>query len=123
MATQRKEVIAKNWWRNLPSDKIALLLQEYKIFKTPSTEQITEMWENEHPYYKYKEKLSAHDFINNDSVETQDEGRAKIYTVNVDNDANFGLFFQFHSWDEEGNHEEFNKFIGRKIRITIETID
>ena len=33
------------------------------------------------------------------------------------------LSVRLHSWDEECVHGEFNKFYGKKVRITVETID
>lgn len=58
------------------------------------------------------------------SIKTEDDGVAKI--AEYDNQGDYGdtkLFVRFQSWDEDKEHEEFNKFSNRKVRITIETID
>jgi hypothetical protein len=34
-----------------------------------------------------------------------------------------GMFVKIQSWDEECKHDDFKKFQGRKIKVTIETID
>ncbi len=43
--------------------------------------------------------------------------------VLISEDTEDGLFFDFKSWSNNREHLEFDKFIGRKVRITIETID
>lgn len=56
-------------------------------------------------------------------VDTEDGGQAKIIDiVNDSNDEN-GIFIRLHSWDENREHLDFNKLIGRKVKIKIETLD
>ena len=57
--------------------------------------------------------------------EEDDGGCAKIATLADPNDKSFeGCFFRFQSWSEDGSdHELFECFEGRKVRVTIETID
>jgi len=45
-----------------------------------------------------------------------------IFTASKD-DLDNGMFVRVCSWDENKNHEDFKKFVGRRIKITIETID
>jgi len=56
-------------------------------------------------------------------VDTEDGGQAKIFSTSLNEDEDNGMFVKVCSWDENNNHDEFNKFIGRKIKITIETIE
>ena len=56
-------------------------------------------------------------------VETEDGGQAKIVGLEQNAEDENGMFVKIQSWDEEKKHEEFNKFVGRKVKITIETID
>ena len=45
----------------------------------------------------------------------------KIY--NLDDDPVNGMYVKICSYDETKKHGEFEKFINRKVRVTIETID
>jgi hypothetical protein len=61
---------------------------------------------------------------------TEDSGYAQIMDIvpDIDNmecpdDNDNGLFVRLQSWDETKQHIDFNKFIGKKIKVTIETID
>lgn len=60
--------------------------------------------------------------LRGDEINTEDGGQAKIFTASPDDNEN-GLFINICSWDENKEHTDFNKLIGKKIRITIETID
>ena len=60
--------------------------------------------------------------FNSDEIDTEDGGQAKIFTISED-DLDNGMFVRICSWDKNGKHDEFNKFVGRKIKITIETIE
>lgn len=68
-----------------------------------------------------KEKHIIDCYFNSDDIDVEDSGCAKIFTVADDLDT--GMFVRICSWDENKRHEEFNRFVGRKIKITIETID
>ena len=61
-------------------------------------------------------------YFNSDEIDTEDGGQAKIFTASED-DLDNGMFVRVCSWDEDVEHSEFNKFVGRRIKITIETID
>lgn len=63
--------------------------------------------------------------INEKEVATEDGGMAKIFTAEDENskENDNGMFVAIKSWDDSKTHPEFNQFVGRKIRITIETID
>jgi len=56
-------------------------------------------------------------------VEVEDGGSAKIVCVDGAMQEDNGMFVKLQSWDEELKHTDFNKFVGRKVRITVETID
>ena len=56
-------------------------------------------------------------------IDTEDGGQAKIFATSLNQEEDNGMFVKVCSWDENNNHDEFNKFIGRKIKITIETIE
>ena len=46
--------------------------------------------------------------------------RTRIMAVSEDNNKNFDV--EITSYDEELMHEKFNLLLGRKIRVTIETL-
>jgi hypothetical protein len=74
-----------------------------------------------------------------DQLEIEDGGAAVIYAV--DDGKHDGMFVQLRSWAEldqritglsdpetqvsklRAAHPEFNRFAGRRIRITVETVD
>lgn len=64
--------------------------------------------------------------IDKSNTDKEDGGQALITTMDfrdTPEDEDNGMFVRIQSWDENCKHEEFKKFEGRKIRITIETID
>ena len=56
-------------------------------------------------------------------METEDSGYFKCFRVSKDIETEDGMYIKICSWDESKNHTEFEKFINRKVRIIIETID
>lgn len=63
--------------------------------------------------------------INEDiDVKFEDGGQAMIIRNGLsDNEEENGMFVKLQSWDENKEHKVLKKFVGRNIRITIETID
>lgn len=66
--------------------------------------------------------------INPEDVDTDDGGCAKIF--HLEDDRVKRLFVRIQSWSESlewsskaGTHPEFDELIGKRIRVTIETID
>lgn len=60
------------------------------------------------------------------NVDKEDDGQALIATIDntpEEESGEAGLFVRLQSWDSKKEHTDFNKFFGRKIRVTIETID
>lgn len=63
-------------------------------------------------------------------IDVEDGGGAQIAEFeeekniieNNDPNSSTGLFLKFHSYSETDDHSEFNKFIGKRLRITIEEI-
>lgn len=53
----------------------------------------------------------------------QDSGMAVIIDCGRVDDENAGMFVRLHSWSESKEHDQIRKFIGKRIRITVETID
>ena len=66
-------------------------------------------------------KIVMEQILSSDDVRTEDGGQAKIITIDGGIDKDSGVFFRFQSWGED--HEVFDYFIGRKVRITLEHID
>lgn len=56
-------------------------------------------------------------------LEKEDGGQFSGFTVSNNSDEDNGMFVRICSWDEKEKHKEFNQFINRKVKITIETID
>jgi hypothetical protein len=67
-------------------------------------------------------KLQFVEIITASNVDTEDSGAAKIVTL-VPEDQNSELFVRLQSWDTTKDHRDFNQFIGRPVKVTIETID
>lgn len=53
---------------------------------------------------------------------TYEDGGAAVIAEIVD-DVTGREFFRFQSWDTSKRHTGINQFIGRTVRITIETLD
>ena len=74
-------------------------------------------------------KIVIEDEIKPGEISTEDGGQAKIWTSSAyppEDDVldDPGVFFRFQSWDEKGQkHSIFNQFVGKKVRITIESLD
>ncbi len=69
-----------------------------------------------------KEKIIYVGELKKKDVSVEDGGQAMVsdpFSTNGDN----GMFVRIQSWDEKKKHEDFKKFQGRKIRVTIETVD
>jgi hypothetical protein len=73
-----------------------------------------------------------------DEIEVEDSGRALIFHVEEEESQDNGFFVQLRSWsgfkeplriasnDTEGlrkQHPEFAQFAGKRVRVTVETID
>lgn len=72
-----------------------------------------------------KIKFVINDIVNPITVDVEDGGQAKIFHADgIDTDeSENGVFVRIQSWDENCIHANFNKLLGRKIKITIETVD
>lgn len=60
--------------------------------------------------------------MSKDLIDSEDGGEALIFHASPD-DEDTGMFVKIQSWDESTAHVDFNKFVDKKVRITIETID
>ena len=69
-----------------------------------------------------KAKYTLEVIMKPEEIETEDGGQARIFTCSDDDYANTGMFVRVCSWDETREHSDLNKFIGKKIKITIEEI-
>ena len=66
-------------------------------------------------------KITIETTLRGDEIENEDGGQSKMFNASPD-DGDNGFFVQLRSWDDKKEHIDFNKFINKKIRITIETI-
>lgn len=97
-------------------------------YRLPAFEKMAEVLASRPDYVapKLKVKKVFQGEINTNNTDIEDRGQALITTIDSDGtneEENNGMFVRIQSWDENKQHEEFKKFEGRKIRITIETID
>jgi hypothetical protein len=53
----------------------------------------------------------------------EDSGCAKIADVCGDDSFDGGMFVKLQSWSEEQDHSVLDKFLGHKVRVTVEVID
>ena len=74
-------------------------------------------------------KIVIEDEIRPLCVDTQDNDCAKVWTSSAYPPEEGvldtpGVFFRFQSWDEAGKtHDLFSQFVGKKVRITLESLD
>jgi hypothetical protein len=72
-----------------------------------------------------KQKCEFIQEIKPTDVDTEDSGCAIICHVDGEGHENedTGMFVRLQSWDDDKKHVEIRKFIGRKVKITVETVD
>lgn len=68
-----------------------------------------------------KQTYIVEEFVTKQDVE--DGGQYIACAMSNSEDKENGIYIKICSWDEKRNHEEFNQFLNRKVRVTIETID
>jgi len=61
--------------------------------------------------------------LNEKEMDTEDDMHYKCFHIDLDENADNGMFIKLCSWDENLEHKDFDKFIGKKVKITIEEID
>lgn len=53
-----------------------------------------------------------------------EDGRQALYgDVVTDDVSDEGMFVRLQSWDEEKEHEALKLFAGKRVRVTVETLD
>lgn len=69
----------------------------------------------------HSNKYTIISIIDPNEVDTEDGGKAKIFSAGCEDyhDEN-GMFVKIQSWDENLEHSQFNKFLGKRVKITIE---
>lgn len=67
-------------------------------------------------------KIEFEQILDPSNVEVEDSGMAKITDFTSDDGQEDGVFVRLHSWSEEAIHTEFDALVGKKVRITIETV-
>tara|TARA_R110000772_G_scaffold20466_2_gene56717 strand:- start:35820 stop:36041 length:222 start_codon:yes stop_codon:yes gene_type:complete len=61
--------------------------------------------------------------MSSDEIDSEDGGMAKIFHAgHEDTQSDNGMFVKLQSWDEDLDHEVFNRFVGKTIKITVEII-
>jgi len=61
--------------------------------------------------------------LNEKDMDTEDGKQYKCFHIDLDEDSDNGMFIKLCSWDDTLEHKDFDKFIGKKVKITIEEID
>ena len=78
--------------------------------------------------YERKEKLLKHpthvivDTLKVEDMGCEDGGKFLDFSVNNTPDEDNGMYVRICSWDDTKKHEELQKFIGKKVRVTIRVI-
>lgn len=57
------------------------------------------------------------------ALDIEDGGQARIYSMDYKPEDTNGLFVRLQSWDETKCHKLFEMFQGKRIRITVESIE
>lgn len=70
-----------------------------------------------------KSSLSFEYQLNKDDLEIDDGKQFKCFHIDLDENSDNGIYIKLCSWDETLEHKDFDKFIGKKVKITIEEID
>ena len=73
---------------------------------------------------KSKKSFLSFDYkLNEKDLEVEDGKQFKCFHVDLDENTDNGMYIKICSWDDTLEHKDFNKFIGKKVKITIEEID
>lgn len=56
-------------------------------------------------------------------TDRQDGGMAVILTLYPDDDDDRQTFVRFQSWDDAKQHGDIAPFLGKRLRVTVETVD
>ena len=56
-------------------------------------------------------------------ITTDDGGVYKEFVLEEQEDLDNGLFFRICSWCEKKKHIDFKKFVGKKVRLTLEVVE
>lgn len=94
-------------------------------YRVSELEKLTLTLESRPDYTEPKlyEKKVFEKRLNPEEAKKEDGGQAIIFTVSEPFEEENGMFVRIQSWDDKKEHTDLKKFEGRKIRITIETID
>jgi hypothetical protein len=68
-------------------------------------------------------KVILESVVNLTDVSVEDGGRAKIANVSGNPEEDEGLYVRLISWSENRSHPDFDKLVGHRVRVTIETLD
>lgn len=60
--------------------------------------------------------------LNEDEVEVEDGGMAKIVYVPHEEETGIAVTLTSYEEEDEPQHEEINQLIGKKVKITIEVL-
>ena len=67
--------------------------------------------------------LSFEDNLNIKDLEIEDGNQFKCFHIDLTEGEDNGMYIKLCSWDENLEHKNFDQFIGKKVKITIEEID
>lgn len=73
------------------------------------------------------EKVIYEGTVSEDTILSEDGGRALIWEDGEqvsppEEDRENGMFVLLQSWDDFKSHEVFKRFVGRRVRITVEPL-
>lgn len=61
--------------------------------------------------------------LKHEHMDEEDGGQYHAFNISQDDEEENGIYVKFCSWDDKCKHLDHDKFINRKVKITIETID
>lgn len=106
------------WMDKLPQK---ILIRENLILDCEEIIELQKFNEENKPLQLEHVTSFISESIIDSDVQTDDGGQALIYSL-YDDDKENGLFVRIQSWDESKEHEDFKKLVGKRIKVTIETI-
>lgn len=61
--------------------------------------------------------------VKQSELEFEDGNNFVAYRISDNTEKDDGIYVKMCSWDETKNHLDFKKFVNKKIKVTIETLD
>ncbi len=68
------------------------------------------------------DKIELDVVLDRKELDIEDGGQFKAFQIIHNPETENGIYVKFCSWDENKEHKDFNNFINKRVKITIEVV-